>query len=273
MTVGTYEAPVFTSDDAATYKGKIDAGMGVMANVAAAFAPHEAATPNMTVVIDAGRIQSDTTITSVSQQTTSTITAPVTNPRIDRIVIDKSDGSVSIIPGTENVSPVAPELTVGKIAVAQVLLATSTTAITNSLITDERPIVQSIKKVTILDSPVQLLQTFSTATWTALDMSAIYAQAATDGAVSAILKVSVSTSAATGTGACACYLRKTGESDSADATTMAARCYANATGDEASDVNTTIVNLDGNSDFDYEFQDATGAGRALRIHLVGYYHY
>lgn len=106
--------------------------------ITGAFAPHEAATPNMTVVLDPGAVMSGTTLTEKAQQSTATIAAPVSNPRIDRIVIDAATGMVSVIAGTEAVSPAPPALTSGKLPVAQVLLATTTTAITNSMITDER---------------------------------------------------------------------------------------------------------------------------------------
>lgn len=102
------------------------------------FDPHEAVVPDMTVLLTAGKIQNGTTLTSVAAQTSAVITAPVTDPRIDRIVIDNATGVISIIAGAEAGSPVAPALTIGKIAVAQVLLQTASTEITNSMITDER---------------------------------------------------------------------------------------------------------------------------------------
>lgn len=102
------------------------------------FDPHEASTPDMTVVLSAGRIQHQGNIASVAEQTTTAFTAPTTNPRIDRIVIDIITGVYSVITGTEAASPVVPDLTIGKIAIAQVLLQTSSTSITGSMITDER---------------------------------------------------------------------------------------------------------------------------------------
>ena len=104
------------------------------------FDPHEAATPDMTVVLSAGRIQNGVTLTSIAEQATATITAPSANPRIDRVVIDNVTGVVSIIAGSEAASPVAPAITLGKIGIAQILLQTTSTSITNSMITDERGI-------------------------------------------------------------------------------------------------------------------------------------
>lgn len=71
-------------------------------------------------------------------QRTAAITAPVSNSRIDRIVVDRITGAVSVITGTPGATPTVPTLTTGVIPVAQVLLTSSTTAISNSMISDER---------------------------------------------------------------------------------------------------------------------------------------
>ena len=97
--------------------------------------------PGMNVTLDAGNLNNGQTITEVAQQVSSAfaiIVKPVTYPRIDRIVIDKTAGYVSIITGTEASSPTAPTLTASVFPVAQVLLQTSTVSIVNSMITDER---------------------------------------------------------------------------------------------------------------------------------------
>jgi hypothetical protein len=138
--VGTFDQPDFQTDTGTAYKTAIDNSIAVVGATAAQFAAHEQSSPDMTVRVDAGKLLAGTTLTNVAAQSTGTITAPVTNPRIDRIVIDASTGAVSVITGAENVSPTAPAITSGKIPVAQVALTTSTVAITNSLITDERPV-------------------------------------------------------------------------------------------------------------------------------------
>jgi hypothetical protein len=143
MTTAKFVQPNFLTQDPTVYKGSIDAATAVLARLAAAFAPHAQDTPVMTVRVDAGFIWDGTTYTAVAAQSTGTITAPVTNPRIDRIVVDKTTGAVSVISGAENASPTAPALTAGKIPVAQVLLATSSTSITNSMLTDERVLITS----------------------------------------------------------------------------------------------------------------------------------
>ncbi|MES2055813.1 MAG: hypothetical protein V4564_07745 [Pseudomonadota bacterium] len=105
-----------------------------------AFAPHAAASPNMTILLDAGHVYAAaaSALTEVAQQTTSTITAPVTHPRIDRIVVDAGTGVYQIVAGTEATSPAAPAIPAGKIPVCQALLQTTSTTITNSMLTDER---------------------------------------------------------------------------------------------------------------------------------------
>lgn len=92
----------------------------------------------MTVVIKAGKTMNGETLVSIDNQTTTVITAPVSNPRIDRIVIDKLTGVYSIVAGSESATPTAPAIPVGKMPSSQIALSTSTTTITDSLITDER---------------------------------------------------------------------------------------------------------------------------------------
>lgn len=138
MTVKTFVQPDYTSQSGSQYPTNIDASAGALASIANQFAPHEQSTPNMTVRVEAGRLQAYTAITVVAAQNTATITAPTTNPRIDRIVINSTAGVVSVITGVASASPTAPAITENSSAVAQVLLQTSSTAITNSMITDER---------------------------------------------------------------------------------------------------------------------------------------
>ncbi len=140
MTVPTFVQPDRSSDSGAQYPANIDAAIAVLARPGQAFAPHEQSTPDMTVRLDAGHIYDPVTqaITEVAAQSSAAITAPSADPRIDRIVVDQTTGAVSVVAGTEAASPVAPALPAGKFPVAQVSLLTSTTTITNSIITDER---------------------------------------------------------------------------------------------------------------------------------------
>lgn len=95
-------------------------------------------TPNMTVSIDAGHIFNGAALTEVVAQTSGIFTAPVSNPRIDRVVIDRVTGTMSVVAGTEAVSPTPPAIPAGKQPVAQIALTVGMVAIGNTSITDER---------------------------------------------------------------------------------------------------------------------------------------
>lgn len=137
MSVGTFIQPDFESaPDGTSYKTAIDNSIAVLHRIAGAFAPHEQDTPDMTVRLDAGAIFTGIVLTEIAAQNTNTITAPSVNPRIDRVVVDAITGDNSIITGSE--AAAAPDIPAGKLPVCQIALATSTTAITNDLITDER---------------------------------------------------------------------------------------------------------------------------------------
>ena len=102
------------------------------------FNPFAQATPNMTIGVDAGHIGNGTTLTEIAPQDTPAFTAPVSNPRIDRVVIDRASGALSVVAGTEASSPTPPAIPAGKCPVAQVLLTVGMVAIANASITDER---------------------------------------------------------------------------------------------------------------------------------------
>jgi len=138
MSVATWLKSVFTTQTATNYKSNIDACFAVAERIVDNFAPRQSTTPAMTVTLDAGALYNGQILTEVATQTTGTITAPATNPRIDRVVINKTTGAVSVIIGTPAGSPVAPALTADVFPVAQVLLQTSSVTIVNSMITDER---------------------------------------------------------------------------------------------------------------------------------------
>ena len=132
-----------------------------------------------------------------------------------------------------------------------------------------------LKGMVILDEPQQLVALTPTASvaWTTLDMSATYAAAATAGAVAAILKVEITnTSNAAVTGSALGYIRKTGSALSANSATVVARCgNSNDDSNYTSQVNTTTVNLDTNSDFDYQYNHSGAASAVFNIYIVGYY--
>jgi hypothetical protein len=127
-----------TAADTSTYKSDIDACFQVASRIVDAFAPHGADVPDMTVTLDPGYVFTDTALTEIGSQTSGTITAPVTHPRIDWAVIDRKTGTLSIITGTEASSPVAPALTTGNLPVCQISLSVGQTTITELNLTDYR---------------------------------------------------------------------------------------------------------------------------------------
>jgi len=146
MSVGTFTQPNHETQGGTAYKTAIDNSIAVMSRLGASFAPHEQSSPNMTVRVDDGTLWVSGTLVEVAAQNTSTITAPTTNPRIDRVVIDATTGSISVIHGTESANPSPPAIPSGKLPVAKIYLTTTTTAITNQIITDERVIGSGAKE-------------------------------------------------------------------------------------------------------------------------------
>ena len=138
MPVATFLQTDFTTQDSTTYKAAIDGNINVLARLAAAFAPSQQATPNMTVAIGAGAVMVWGNVVLVAAQSTAVIAAPVTNPRIDRVVIDAGTGVIATVSGTESATPTAPAIPAGYMPIAQISLQTGVTSITNAMITDER---------------------------------------------------------------------------------------------------------------------------------------
>ena len=101
------------------------------------FAVAQQSTPNMTVQVTAGLVNTGTAITSVAAQNSATLVAPVTNPRIDVIVLNSSN-VVTVRAGTEAASPAIPAHLATDTPLAYITLATTTTTITNSIITPYR---------------------------------------------------------------------------------------------------------------------------------------
>lgn len=128
MTVQTFN-PTDLSQSAANW--------AVAQRMVGPFAPHAQVVPNMTVALDPGYLLSGTTLTEVNAQSTPALTPPASGFRIDRVVIDRTTGAVSVIAGTPN-SLTPPALTPGKLPVARVFLESTTTAITNESLVDER---------------------------------------------------------------------------------------------------------------------------------------
>lgn len=90
-----------------------------------------------TVTLSASATQTQTGVTLRFSQV-FTFTAPVSNSRIDRIVINPATGIASVVTGTSGASPSAPAITAGYAPCAQVLLTSTTTSLGPSNIYDER---------------------------------------------------------------------------------------------------------------------------------------
>jgi hypothetical protein len=62
-----------------------------------------------------------------------------TNPRIDLLQVNTTTGAVTVVEGTPATSPVAPAATTGNVAIQNVLVPTSATALTQADVTDVAP--------------------------------------------------------------------------------------------------------------------------------------
>lgn len=102
------------------------------------FAARQKTTPNNTVRVTRGYISDGTTITAIAEQNTAAFAAPVNNPRIDLVHVDRATGLVGVATGTEAASPAAPALPAGKMPVALVTLPKSVSVVTDSMISDVR---------------------------------------------------------------------------------------------------------------------------------------
>lgn len=145
--VGSWALPLSTGpnvQDPTTYKGNIDAGFAVAQRVADLFAPRPANPPVMSLVIDAGFIETvspagQQNVTEVAAQSLAISAAPVSpSNRIDLVAIDAGTGVASVITGTPASTPVAPALPPGKRQLCLVAVPNGTTAIGAANITDLR---------------------------------------------------------------------------------------------------------------------------------------
>lgn len=110
-------------------------GPGILANTTATIA---GSTVTLSQAASGLAVSPQTSAPLRFMQRTAAIVAPGSNSRIDRIVIDRITAAVSVITGTPGVTPAVPALTAGVVPIAQVLLTSASTSITNGMITDER---------------------------------------------------------------------------------------------------------------------------------------
>ncbi len=105
---------------------------------------HEAATPDMSVVVDPGIAYVDEKRAVVDAATTLTVpAADATYDRIDIVVI-YGDGTLEYIAGTPAATPAEPDVPAGAYKLASVYVAAGATAITNADITDTRNVLIGI---------------------------------------------------------------------------------------------------------------------------------
>lgn len=139
MAVAKFTQPDYTSMSAAAYKAALDAAAQVLARMAGPFAPHEQATPDMSVRIDAGHIPAQAARpTEVTAQSTATLVAPASNPRYDIVYVDAATGTVGVAAGSESATPSDPAVPAGKVAIARVRLMVGMTEIGNADLDDLR---------------------------------------------------------------------------------------------------------------------------------------
>lgn len=108
------------------------------------FAASQQSPADMTVLVATGSLydMAGKAIVSKAAQTSNVITAPSANPRKDIIHINRITGVIGVTTGSEAASPTDPTLGDGLLPIARVTLATTTTEITDSLITDVRELDQ-----------------------------------------------------------------------------------------------------------------------------------
>ncbi len=129
--------PNYTTQLGNAYKGNIDAALAALGG----FWVSQQSPPDMTAAVAAGNLHNvdSETFTVVAAQLTATIAAPSTNPRNDIVHIDETTGAVGVATGTEAASPTDPAVPAGKIPLARIALTTSTTTVTDSIITNLGP--------------------------------------------------------------------------------------------------------------------------------------
>jgi hypothetical protein len=166
MTVATFIQPNRATQNGTEYTSNIDAAIAAVAESAGQFLPHEAATPNMTVVVDAGLIRGLISSIQVAQITSGVISAPTTNPRIDLICLHYITLTLVIYTGTEAASPVIPKCSTKDMPICSVALSVGQTSILNSHITDLR-VTDSLRRGGDIGNTITMVPPTTTGTATA----------------------------------------------------------------------------------------------------------
>jgi hypothetical protein len=143
-----YQLPNSGTDAGSAYRTKLEGNALVAQQIVSAFQCYANNPVAMNVLVAPATLLINGAIVTQAIQTSVTITAPVTNPRIDRVVLDAVTGVISVVAGAENVSPTPPALPNGKLPIAQLALTVGMVAINNANITDERAYLVKFKQPT-----------------------------------------------------------------------------------------------------------------------------
>lgn len=92
----------------------------------------EQGSPNMTVAISAGEAVVGGIACKWSAQNSGTITAPVSNTRLDYVVVN-SDNTISVVAGTASASPAFPSVSSTQLIVAALVVKSTTTSLNDEV--------------------------------------------------------------------------------------------------------------------------------------------
>ena len=129
--------PGMAAQTGGVYPLAIDNALAALAFVASPYQP-TVTNADMVVHVAAGVIPTLAGITTVAAQTVTLATANATNPRIDRVVLDRITLAASVLTGTAAATPTAPTIPAGKLPCLQMLVPASATVILNTNGIDER---------------------------------------------------------------------------------------------------------------------------------------
>lgn len=133
-----YFQPNNETQTGAVYKNNLDNAAAVFSRLAAAFHVQAQNIPDMTVLCLGGARWNGLSLDEMAPSSSAAIVAPVTHPRIDRVVLDPLSGAISVVTGVEDSDPEVPVIPPGKQPLARIALVPAQTVIVNADIADER---------------------------------------------------------------------------------------------------------------------------------------
>lgn len=105
---------------------------------------HEQDTPGLTLEVEEGIAYFGSTRVDYAGGSSPTFTAPVTHPRIDALVL-KRDGTLLRIAGTENSSPVPPQIPTSYVAIALIYNRVGQTTIRDASVSGQGYIYKDLR--------------------------------------------------------------------------------------------------------------------------------